>query len=389
MGTNVNVGIFVSGYLPNDVYGVPRHVERLSGFLSSKGHKVRIFTRGQPRLAEVERINDRVTVVRTPHLPYPTRLGRSYFEAGTYALFTALRAAEVIKEEEIQVLLGNGSYYGGWQAAIASRITGLPLVVTIHGFGVDYFAGRKTVPADLRFLKRARYVIVQKASAVRILSEWGLDASRIIYLEEGAVDTEFFRPSKGPRSAKIRIGFAGRLEPFKGPALLLEAVPRLLATSGSKIEVLLAGDGSQMHQLRETARRLGVHEHVKFLGRINDTRTFYQSLDLFVALSPRNNFSDLAMMEAMACGLPVIATNSGETSRLIVDGANGILIGFDSRELADEVVKLIGDKDRMATLGENARKTIESRYSLSQWGERMESILRSAASPGDSGGPDR
>jgi len=285
-----------------------------------------------------------------------------------YTLFSVILAPKFVKKFNLDILYGNGSYFGGWQAALVHLLTKRPFVVVIHGSGVDYYKHYSTLPIMYHFLKWAAAIIVQKTSAIRILMKWGIPKEKIFYVEEGAVDTELFKPIAYAKSvSKHYIAFVGRLIKFKDPELLIEAAPLILREK-QEAEFLFAGDGPLRPILEEKVKKLSLEKKVHFLGVVQDVRRIYHMSDVFVALSPYNNFSDLAMLEAMSCGLPVVATNSGETYKIIKDGWNGFLIEPKNAEQLKEKILLILNNPSLAKqLGKNARKTVLENYSLNRF----------------------
>ncbi|MFQ5977043.1 MAG: glycosyltransferase family 4 protein [Candidatus Heimdallarchaeota archaeon] len=371
----MNIGIFVSGYLPYHVYGIPRHVERLSAFLSSRGHKVWIFARGERGLKTRSMQSDSVRVIRSRS---PTLLKASYsffqviVEIFFYTIYSLLIFPWIIRSEKIDLILGNGSWYGGWQATVCAFISRRPLVCTIHGYGIDYYNKRKSLPWMLRFLRKCEKIIVQRLSAVTTLQGWEFSRSSITYLDEGAVDTNKFAMGDSPAD-ETKILFVGRLTNFKGPHLLIDALPEVIEYIDSS--VVFVGDGEEKNKLIRRIAELDLQDKVEFVGQIEDVAPWYTRATIFVSLSPFNNYSDLALMEAMSSGLAVIATNSGETSRLIIHNWNGILIDSDPHQLANAIVRVSKKRQKLNYLGRNARKTIENDFSLSNWGTQMEKIL--------------
>ena len=372
--------IFSHGYPPLGLYGVARHVERLAHFLSSKGIGVVVITGGGDSLPNFERIAERWLVIRLkpPVLPMKKR---DLWRLIWYTLISPLIALKLIRKLGASLIHGNGSYYGGWQASLASFLTRRPFTVIIHGYGIDYYRHHKRPPFALLFLKRAKAIIVQKETAIPVLERWGISRERVFYVEEGAIDIDWFKPPPPgwrKENAERQVAFVGRLTRFKDPLLLIEAAPYILE-GYPEARFVFAGDGYLKSRIEHRARELGIDDKVVLLGEVMDVRPIYWSSDVFVATSPYNNFSDLAMLEAMACGMPVVATNSGETHKTIKHGWNGLLVRpGDPIDLAEKVLMLLKDLELAKRLGENARKTVIERYSIEVMGEQMLKVFRKA-----------
>ena len=388
MSGRAGIAIFSFHYLPFKVYGVERHVERLSNFLSKRGITVIVITRGYLGSPSYEISESGVTIVRTPSFSVPKGGGRiaELLDLMFYTLSAPLLALKLTKRKSITIMHGNGHYGGGWQAALASLLTRRPFTVTIHGYGIDYYRGHKRLPPVLRFLKRAGAIIVQKETAITILKRWGIPEERIFYIEEGAIDADHFRPPTDEERQRLcdnerRIVFVGRLIRFKDPLLLIEAAP-LILKHYPNVRFVFAGEGYLRPVIERRAEELGVKDRITLLGQVLDVRPVYWSADVFVALSPYNNFSDLAMLEAMACGLPVVATNSGETYKIIKNGWNGLLTKpRNPADLAEKVLMILKDPVLAQRLGRNARKTVLDRYNLKSFSRKMlEAFLKGAKS---------
>lgn len=365
----MNIAFFTFNYPPLSVFGVERHNERLANHLASKSHFVLIFTRGHPRLPKIQCIRKGVLIYRLPSTGLLTKRRIVWIiPVLEYTLFSLILAPKLIKKHRIHVVCGSGSYYGGWQAAITALLTRRPSVITLHGYAVDYYKGQK-MPKIYSFLRWATAIIVQKTSSIKTLAQWKIPKQKIFYIEQGAIDTKKFKPPiQPPTKSQPYITFVGRLIKFKGPELLVEAAPKILQEKPD-VTFLFVGEGNLKTELEKKVKTLGIEEKTKFLGIIHDVERVYQKSDVFVALSPYNNFSDLAMLEAMACGVPVIATNAGETKKTIKDGWNGLLVEPGNvKQLVEKTLLILNDHHLAEELSKNARKTIKEKYNLEKFG---------------------
>lgn len=379
--------LFSWDYPPFGVYGVERHNERLASYLSSKGYFTIVFSRGYKNPVGYHLQNKNLLVYRAPSIGLILKRSKLlhfqylwlipwFTPIVEYTLYSIFLASKIIKKYAVDVIYGNGSYFGGWQATVVSLITHRPLVIILHGYAVDYYSHHKKLPLLYYFLKHASAVIVQKTSAIKTLAKWGVPKNKILYIEEGAVDTEKFKPSLSRINESTRyVTFVGRLTEFKGPELLIEAVPQIVNVKAD-VEFLLVGEGHLKPKLEGKIKDLNLNNKVHLLGVVNNIESVYQLSDVFVALSPYNNFSDLAMLEAMACGIPIVATNSGETHKTIKDGWNGLLIeSRNAQQVSDKILFILNNSDFARKIGENARKTVIKNYSLEKFGERMLKLL--------------
>jgi glycosyltransferase involved in cell wall biosynthesis len=193
-----------------------------------------------------------------------------------------------------------------------------------------------------------------------------LPLSRIVVTYAG-VDPSFTPRPPQQRSAddSFTLLFCGRLNgphEQKGLDVLLKSLPTVLRRHRVVLKVI--GTGPRLNQYQKLAGDLGVAEQVQFLGFVEhkDMPRHYQQADLFVLPSRRESFG-LVLAEAMACGLPVVATTAGAIPEVVEDGATGLLVQpGDTRRLADAVNSLLEDPERMRDMGLKGRKRVEQTF---------------------------
>lgn len=177
------------------------------------------------------------------------------------------------------------------------------------------------------------------------------------------------RRDKDDRDTTV-FGTAARLVPNKGIDRLLRALQQ------ARIEhpwtLLVAGDGSQQPLLQSLATELGLAERVRFLGTITEMREFYHQLDVYVQPSLSLEGLPLVLTEAMACGLPVIATDVGATRELVRDGVDGSVIPPDDvPALTRTIETLAADPEKRWQLGANAQKRAWAEFTSRKMGEKV------------------
>lgn len=173
---------------------------------------------------------------------------------------------------------------------------------------------------------------------------------------------------------KFIVTFAGRLVYRKGVDILLRALEKILQDCIA-IYVLIIGSGRNQidsceKELKDFVAKSGLKRFVKFTGEVSNIQKYLQASDIFVLPSRREGLSN-ALLEAMACGLPVIATRISGNIDVVKDKENGKLISIDDvEELAHAVLSLINDKSTLIVLGKKSRKTTVERFSLDVATER-------------------
>ena len=201
-----------------------------------------------------------------------------------------------------------------------------------------------------------------------ICREYALPTSAVPVVGNG-IDLDAFRgpQRRGLRGAGARLLCVARLAPAKNHALLLQTVARL-RESGRDVSLTLVGDGPLRGRLEELARELGISERVRFAGRRTDTPAFYRDCDLFVLLSDYEGMP-MSIIEAMASGLPVVATRAGGVGELVDDGVSGALVEADAAAAAEAIAAICDDPALYARLSAGAVMT-SSRYSATAMMEK-------------------
>ena len=190
------------------------------------------------------------------------------------------------------------------------------------------------------------------------------------------VDTEVFKPTRPKeRREECQILYAGSLYPLKGVHDLIRAIA-YARKRGSKAHLTIVGEGQQKEALTALARALGIEEHVKFEGfaPYSNMPQYYERSDIFCFPTLGEPFGK-AVIEAMACGKPVIATNAGGPAEIIQDKVDGILVPPSNPEaIAQQIIRLIEDKNERRRLGERARETAVNRFSWSTIAEKYHQL---------------
>ena len=206
------------------------------------------------------------------------------------------------------------------------------------------------------FLGAARIVVTTEAMSAEIAERLPETAARTIVVPN-YVATEVFKPSAEPlESAVPRLCYVGRLSPEKNLAALIEAV------TGLEVELEIVGKGPLRKELEAAAAG---NPRVRFLGSVpnHEMPGILQRATAFVFPSLYEGHPK-ALIEAMACGLPVVATDVSGINDVIRHDENGWLCDTDAASLREGIRTVLGDRARRTRLGEAARKHAEEHYSL-------------------------
>jgi glycosyltransferase involved in cell wall biosynthesis len=176
------------------------------------------------------------------------------------------------------------------------------------------------------------------------------------------IDTMEFKPNTVRETDGIfRVLCVSRITPRKGIRYLIEGFDLLRKKNLSKMELWIIGEGDELPTLRTLIQGLGLHQSVKFFGRVAHEKlaSFYGLADVFVLPSLNEGMSN-TMLEALASGLPIVATVTGGTEELVADGENGWYIGKESSEdIALKLEKVLIDEGLRKKMGRASRARAE------------------------------
>ncbi|MDT7780210.1 MAG: hypothetical protein QOC99_2722 [Acidobacteriota bacterium] len=190
---------------------------------------------------------------------------------------------------------------------------------------------------------------------------------------------------RDPSFRPLRVGILGELSEVKGQEDFVRAARVVAERFGDGVEFLIGGeDASRGGEYRARIERLvaqsGLGERVKLLGRLDgdDVMRFLTSLDLLVSASRSEAFG-MALVEALACGVPVVATATEGASEIVEEGVTGSLVPLgDVRALAAAVASLLEDDERRRSLGARAREVARERFDLNRMVEATERVYAEA-----------
>jgi sugar transferase (PEP-CTERM/EpsH1 system associated) len=215
-------------------------------------------------------------------------------------------------------------------------------------------------------------IAVAEELAERIAKVVGFPRTRIHVIPNG-VDTQRFQPAENGRGlqrlqfglppTKVLLGMVARLVSVKNHLGVFHALAQL-RSQGIDASLVLAGDGPLQEFLYHTAQNLHLSDYVHFLGAVMNIEKVYQAIDIFVLNSTSEGMSN-TILEAMACGLPVVATDVGANPQLVCDGQSGILVkSEDTNSLSQALCTLIKDAQLRNQMGEKGRCRVETNFSI-------------------------
>lgn len=203
------------------------------------------------------------------------------------------------------------------------------------------------------------------------LIENGIDLCRF----EKNVSTEEMRHRLGLAREGFWIAIIGRLIPLKGHRNLIRALS-LLSEKLPALGIVVVGEGETETALKRQAEKAGLSGRVVFLGLRRDVPDILQAVDVLAIPSSREGLP-IVLLEAMAAGLPVVASKVGGMPEVVLDGETGILVEQDPFSIAQALKTLFENSVLRKKMGETARKVVEERYDIRKVAERYEGLYRS------------
>ena len=276
----------------------------------------------------------------------------------------------------------------GTLGRLAARFAGVPVTVhTFHGhvldgyfppavtrcfIGVERALGRRTdrlVTVSPRLRAELLAMGIGRPEQVEVIP-LGLDLERFRRARLGAAA---FRASLGLGPGAPLLGIVGRLVPITDHATLFQAMA-LLDPRDPPAHLVVVGDGEERGRLDELASRLGLNQRVHFLGWRSDLETILPELDMVICAS-KNEGTPVAIIEAMAAGVPVLSTDVGGVADLVTHGETGWLVrAGDPPALAQAIQHLLGDAALRARLAAAGRPVALERHGVEGLIRRVEAL---------------
>ena len=218
-----------------------------------------------------------------------------------------------------------------------------------------------------------------------ISNGWSVDRIRVIF---NAVDAAAWAGGPAESTLRSEIGvdggrfvllYAARFVEGKGHAPLIDAMALLKGRTALPFTLALAGDGPLLEPVKQQVRDLGLEDRVAFLGFRQDMKNLYKGADLCVCPSQQEALS-FFLIEAMASGLPVVATDVGGNSDIVNDEAGcGLLVTYDDPvSMSDAMKRMLEEPDFLAQCREGALRTINEKFEIHKWMDKTFAVYEAA-----------
>ncbi len=293
----------------------------------------------------------------------------------------------LIREQRVEVVHSH-LYHANLYGRIAAWREGIPVIASVH----NTYSRRKWHRHLInRLLAKLSFRITAGSADVErdILVHDHVAAEKVVRLPN-CIDLDRVETSLAAAAAKRQLGFGptdpvigtvGRMEEQKGHAFLLDAFARLRKMpelEAMPLRLLVVGDGRLKSATEQRAKDIGIVGACRFPGSIKDLADIYRAIDVFVMPSLWEGLS-LAMLEAMAAGLPMIATDVGGARDVLGDGLRGVLVPpADAGALAQAMRDLLIDAGRRSTLADSGSTHVRENYSVAALSRQLAGLYEAA-----------
>jgi len=313
------------------------------------------------------------------------------FDYTPYILATASQLSEIIAAEKIDVIHSHYALPHAVAAHLARDISGRQVrcITTLHGTDVTMVGADPSLKSITRHTLLVSDVVTAVSHFLRKETETIFDVpSGRIYTVYNFVNTAFFNPGmksqmetdkalsdKGDKAVVLHMS---NLRPVKAPLDVIRIFRKLLERVHRPLELWIVGEGPLQGQMRDFAAALGIAGSVRFFGARNEVGPLLANADLFLLPSDQESFG-LAALEAMACGVPVVATRAGGLPEVIEDGVSGAL--FDKGDIeagAERAAEILVDRDLAESMRAAAFEIVNGRFREDAIIDRYEQLYTGA-----------
>jgi glycosyltransferase involved in cell wall biosynthesis len=294
----------------------------------------------------------------------------STFEMGTFLVSGAwhsLWQAREFRPDVVHIFFGVPDGPIGW---LLKRTYGLPYIISLRGADVPSdevkrFAKQyKLLRPFIRWLWRDADALVAVSNGLRSYAK-ETSPDLPIQVISNAIDLSAFTPApQRDTNGLVRLLYVGRFNVFKNVETLVEAVGKLSQMDVGEFELNLVGEGEQRPVLERIVSELGLTRRVKFAGWVarDQIADHYRLADVFVTATTWEGMPN-TVLEAMACGLPIVGTQASGLHELVRDGLNGYLVPTkDPEALAQALARLMGDGYERRRMGRESRRLAEREF---------------------------
>lgn len=306
---------------------------------------------------------------------------KTKFEFAPKVFLAAFAIKRIAQEEGVDIIHAH-TRVSQVAGMMASRMTGIPMVTTCHG----YFKKRLRTVIDTW---GDRVIAISAAVYAHLKDDLEVEDKRIELVYSGVDINKFSKEFSDIEimktkndlglNGKIIIGTIGRLSPVKGQKFFIQAMVEVLEKNPN-VAGLVVGNGPEGPSIKSLATALGIEDRVSFVDSVSDTREILAATDIFVFPSIKEGLG-IALLEALATARPCIASKIGGIEDIIKDRENGILVNVgDSGAITRAVLELLADENFRIRIGLNGRRLVQSRFTLDRMADDIAKVYKGVIS---------
>ncbi len=339
-----------------DTYGASKMMFQLADGLIDKGYKIVFGSDNQDNFKAY--LNTRG--IRHYAIPLnPNKKNVITF------LVSLIKIAFIVKKEKIN-LIHSHHRWSSFISFFVSKVFRIPLITTYHGISQNN--RRLTLWGD-------RVISVSEDAKSHLIGYFKVNPGNIVVIHNGVKISDDFDNAEDTSNhfSETKIAYIARLSPEKDHKTLFQALKRVLKDFPS-LRVLLVGTGPLENELRDLAFNIGISNNIDFIGEVDDINSILKRVD-FIVLSSFTEGMPISILEALAAGKPVVATDVGDVGALVINNKTGYLVPpKNPKKLADAIYLMLSNKEKAKEMGKNGRMLIKENFGIDKMVEQTENL---------------
>jgi len=294
-----------------------------------------------------------------------------------YDTYTILQLVKILRKERFDIVNTHSSV-DSWVGGIASKIAKVPVLIRTRHLDIPL---KRDILHFIHYLPDM-YITCGETIRKNLIDRCGFPPDKTVSIPTGVTD-DFFNVKRNP-DARVRYGLnkdsivitnVGILRKVKGHEITLRAV-KVVAGQFPAVKFLIVGDGPYRKKLEDMVDNLGIRQYVIFTGFVENIPEVYSFTDVAI-LSSWSEGIPQCLLQAMASGVPVVATEVGGVPEIVKNEKTGLLVApGDYKGLAEGIIRIVKDNDFAAGLVENAKELVQREYSLGRMLDKIEDIYK-------------